>query len=49
VIGEELLKDDEDYKSFLILYEGKKNPSSYPFPRFMQKFRIYFFIKKDKK
>jgi len=34
----ELLKNDEDYKRFLMLYEKKKNPSSYALPRFMQKF-----------
>jgi len=34
----ELLKNDEDYKRFLMLYEKKKNPSSYAPPRFKQKF-----------
>ena len=34
----ELFKNNEDYKRFLILYEKKKNPSSYVLPRFMQEF-----------
>lgn len=34
----DLLKNDEDYKRFLMLYEKKKNGSSFPLPRFMQKF-----------
>lgn len=34
----ESLKDDENYKRFLMLYEKKKKPSSYILPRFMRNF-----------
>ena len=36
----ESLKDNEDYKRFLMLYEKKKKPSSYILPRFMENFNI---------
>lgn len=34
----ELLKDNEDYKRFLMLYEKKKNQPPYILPRFMQNY-----------